>query len=125
MTFLKRLRFFGFGIILGSLLSVILFGPEKFSCAGYLPEGRVLAELQTKKWDNDSIISAKLKEHSMDNTFIKDSLLTQATINFEQSSPREKPCGMYSIYYPKKNARFHFTVSKCDSSAQIISFKKL
>ncbi len=125
MTFLKRLRFFGFGIILGSILSVIMFGPEKFSCSGYLPEGRVLAELQTKKWSNDSIISKELSHFNIDNEFIKDSILTLSSINFEESEPRKKPCSIYSVYYPKKNARFHFTISKCDSSAHIISAKKL
>lgn len=126
MNFTKRLRFFGIGLLLGTALSLILFGPEKFSCSGYLPEGRVLAELQTKKWENDSIISKELSSYGfVSNELVRDSLLPHASIDFNESEPRLEPCGQYSLYFPKDNAHLQLSVYKCDSTAYISSIKPL
>ncbi len=119
MTFAKRLRFFGLGIVLGTLLSLMLFGPERFSCSGYLPESRVLAELQTKKWEYDSAVFLKLKPFGIDSSNLKKTLLKNATIDFDKSEPRRKPCGKYVMYYPEDSAKISLQVLKCDSTAKI------
>ncbi len=119
MTFAKRLRFFGFGIVLGTLLSLMLFGPERFSCSGYLPESRVLAELETKKWENDSLIFQSLKPYGIDSATLKKTLLKNASIDFDKSEPRRKPCGKYLLLYPEDSAQISLEVIKCDSTASI------
>lgn len=119
MSFGRRLYFYLIGAILGSILSVLLFGPERFGCSGYLPNGRVLAELKTKHWQIDSTQLAKLSSLGYTKDDIKDSLLNDARINFEESQARLKPCGKYMIYFPAENSKFKMKVSKCDSTASI------
>ncbi len=125
MTFAKRLRFFGIGLSLGVLLSLAMFGPERFSCSGYLPESRVLAELETKKWSIALEAQEPLRVLGIDSVNVKQNLLPNAKINFEESEARLKPCGKYAIYYPKDSHFIKLFVLKCDSTAQIIQANQL
>lgn len=54
--------------------------------------------------------------------FLRDSIITEGEINFDQSKAQEKPCPKYKLYYPEKNSRYSIEFTKCDEG---VTFDKL
>ena len=54
MNFSKKIKFFSFGLLLGTFFLITFLNGKKLSC-NYGPESRVINNLKQKKWifDND------------------------------------------------------------------------
>lgn len=61
----------------------------------------------------------------IDETFIKDSIITNGEINFDKSKAQQKPCPKYVLFYPKTNPKYEVYFEKCDDKATFTNLKKL
>lgn len=114
MSFSKRLRLYLTGFFMGLVFIIFVFGNKVFSWS-YLPNDRVLAEIQTKplKFSNQSLESLKLKKISLN--FIKDTVLSKGKINFKKSNAQALPCPHYVLHYESLKVTF----TKCKDTVVI------
>lgn len=118
--FSYRFRYYSIGLVIG-IFFVFIFFSQRMRCSQFLPNGRVLAEIQTKNIIvKDSAIYTELKRGNKTYTAFLDSMLQFGDINFSESDPRKKPCGAYVLYY--KNYKLQLT--KCSKDVYLNKIEK-
>lgn len=118
--FSYRFRYYSIGLVLG-IFFVFIFFSQRMRCSQFLPNGRVLAEIQTKTIViKDSLIYKELKRNNQSYQPFLDSMLQFGKINFEESEPRKKPCGNYVLYYKGYKLRF----TKCSKDVFLNKIEK-
>ena len=122
---MRKLKFFMIGMIPGLLLVFFILNKKGASCSGYLPNSRVIAESLSKKPVYSADFSEAMAENNVDETFLKDSIMTEGNIDFDKSQAQKQPCPSYILYYPKKNPRFEITFEKCSAETTYQRFKKI
>ena len=122
---MRKIKFFGIGLVPGLLLMFFIFNKKGASCSGYLPNSRVIAETLSKEMVYSSAFSQEMEVQKIDEKFLKDSLITKGAIDFDQSQAQKKPCPEYVLNYPSKNPRFQIRFEKCEKEATFSSLKKL
>ena len=99
MAFLKRLGFYLAGLSLG-LIFLAFFLKKKSEETGvsfcYLPNCRVLKDLRTKTYEFSPDLQQRIQSNQLDTTGLG-LLFTEGSINFDESNPRNKPCGEYKL----------------------------
>lgn len=110
----KRLLFYAIGLGLGTVLAVFFvrgkYGGElpKFC---YLPNCRVLKELRSKPIS----VGAVGNSCALDSLKIEE-ILTEGTVRFRLSNPRNTPCGEYTV----DHQNYRLRVSNCRDSVHIL-----
>lgn len=122
---MRKLKLYLAGFIPGLLLVFFILNKKGASCSGYLPDSRVRAETLTKDIQYSSDFKNQMKELKINDQFIKDSILTEGTIDFDKSHAQKKPCPDYILYYPEKNPRYEISFEKCPEKATFITLKKI
>lgn len=122
---MRKLKFFLIGFLPGLLLVFFILNKKGASCSGYLPNSRVIAETLSKKMVYSPAFSQELMTLKIDSTFVKDSIITEGKIDFDQSNAQKKPCPEYTLLYPKKNSKYEVRFEKCKDDATFHSIKKL
>lgn len=121
---MRKFKFYLIGFIPG-LLVVLFFLNKKGASCSYFPNDRVRAETLTKKFNYSPTFQQQMKDFAVDEKLIKDSMLTQGSIDFDKSNAQAEPCPEYTLVYPKKNPRFELRFSKCKEDAKFNQLKKL
>lgn len=122
---MRKLKFFLIGLIPGLMLVFFILNKKGASCSGYLPNSRVIAETLSKKMIYTPDFSGQMKLNKIDEKFLKDSIITKGSIDFERSQAQKKPCPEYVLTYPKKNPKFEIGFEKCKENATFKTLKKL
>lgn len=122
---MRKLKFFAIGLVPGLLLVFFILNKKGASCSGYLPNSRVIAETLSKKMIYSPAFSAEMAQFKVKEKFLKDSIITNGTVDFDKSDAQKKPCPEYVLTYPKKNPRFEIGFAKCKDDATFNSLKKL
>lgn len=126
MTFGDRLKMYGLGFIAGCFLVVLFFG-RRNSCKdylpNYLPEGRVLQEVQAKPllYSNEAMKS--FEQLSLDTALFRAKMLPELDIDFDLSDQRAKPCGQYVSFYKDSLMDLRIEFEKCKEKTQILKVK--
>ncbi|MGZ5284901.1 MAG: hypothetical protein ACXWB4_04545, partial [Kaistella sp.] len=97
---MRKLKFFLIGLIPGLLLVFFILNKKGASCSGYLPNSRVIAETLSKEMVYSPAFSASMKDHKVDEKFLKDSIITKGEVDFDKSQAQKKPCPSYVLVYP-------------------------
>ena len=119
MTLLQRIGYYLGGFSIGLIILAFFLNGKKVSC-DYGPEARVLKNINTKKIVFSEAIIADLSAKKLDSTTIS-YLLKKGDVDFSKSTPREKPCGIYTIEGEYKDKEMLMTVQNCDSIATILN----
>ena len=122
---MRKLKFFLIGLIPGLMLVFFILNKKGASCSGYLPNSRVIAETLSKKMIYTPDFSGQMKLNKIDEKFLKDSIITKGSIDFERSQAQKKPCPEYLLTYPKKNPKYEIGFEKCKENATFKTLKKL
>ncbi|MDO5615096.1 MAG: hypothetical protein Q4G16_02820 [Cruoricaptor ignavus] len=122
---MRKLKFYLIGFIPGLMLVFFILNQKGASCSGYLPNSRVIAETLTKKMVYSDGFKTEMESLQIDETFVKDSILTKGEINFEKSNAQKEPCPDYLLFYPKKNPRFEISFEKCEEQVTFNTLKKI
>jgi len=119
MTLLQRIGYYLGGFSIGLIILAFFLNGKKVSC-DYGPEARVLKNINTKKIVFSEAIITDLSAKKIDSTTIS-YLLKKGDVDFSKSTPREKPCGIYTIEGEYKDKEMLMTVQNCDSIATILN----
>lgn len=122
---MKKIKFFLIGLVPGLIIVFFVLNKKGVSCSGYLPNSRVIAETLSKDFTYSESFKAEMNALKMNETFLKDSIITNGEIDFDRSHAQKKPCPDYLIFYPKKNPRYEVLFEKCGENTQLLSLKKL
>ena len=122
---MRKLKFFLIGLIPGLILVFFILNKKGASCSGYLPNSRVIAETLSKKMIYTPDFSGQMKLNKIDEKFLKDSIITKGSIDFERSQAQKKPCPEYLLTYPKKNPKYEIGFEKCKENATFKTLKKI
>ncbi len=122
---MRKLKFFLIGLVPGLLLVFFILNKKGASCSGYLPNSRVIAETLSKKPIYSAAFAQEMATENITEKFLKDSILTNGTIDFEKSNAQKMPCPSYILLYPKDQPRYEVEFDKCKDEATFSSLKKL
>lgn len=122
---MKKLKFFMIGLVPGLIIVFFVLNKKGVSCSGYLPNSRVIAETLSKDFEYSDQFTSEMNALKIDEKFLKDSIITNGKIDFDQSNAQKKPCPDYLLSYPEKNPSFEITFEKCEEKAVLLSLKKL
>lgn len=113
------------GLIPGLIIVFFILNKKGASCSGYLPNSRVIAETLSKDFTYSDQFKAEMVALNVNEKFLKDSIITKGTIDFDKSHAQKKPCPDYLLIYPKENPVYELTFEKCEEKATMTSLKKL
>lgn len=122
---MKKIKFFLIGLVPGLIIVFFVLNKKGVSCSGYLPNSRVIAETLSKDFKYSENFKAEMNALKINETFLKDSIITNGEVDFERSHAQKSPCPDYLIFYPKKNPRYEVSFEKCAENTQLLSLKKL
>ena len=122
---MRKLKFYLLGLIPGLILVFFILNKKGAKCTGYLPNSRVIAETLSKNFQFTPEFKTVMDTEKIDETFIKDSIITNGEINFDKSKAQQKPCPQYVLFYPKENPKYEVDFEKCDDKATFTNLKKL
>jgi hypothetical protein len=114
----RRLRFFGFGIILGCLVSYVMLIRGK-NLSFWMPSQRVLGKLSHSKLKITDTALCKMKCLHINETEIKQ-LLADGDVNFSESKVHDTKTPIY-IIQKDDNKNFRLTVASGDSLATVLN----
>ena len=113
------------GLIPGLLLVFFILNKKGASCSGYLPNSRVIAETLSKKPVYTPDFTKEMQASKIDEKFLRDSIITEGSVDFKKSNAQKTPCPTYVISYPETNPRYEVGFEKCKDSTTYTSLKKL
>jgi hypothetical protein len=117
MTFLRRLRLYGLGFALGLAIVYGMFGTR--SCT--TPNEMKMQELVFQHFELSQKAQCKLTCLKKNEALLKIEL-RHFEINYDVSSPRNKPCGEYFIQPKKEFAsqyNYALVMNDCDTITKI------
>lgn len=118
MTFWQRLRFYGIGFFLGSLIVFAMFGNR--SCVS--TNEMKMQELVYQRFELSEKAKCKLRCLKF-NEFLLKIEMRNFEVNYDLTDVHAKPCGQYLIQSKKDfKYKFNFVIQDCDSISKILDF---
>lgn len=121
---LRKLKFYFIGLIPGLLIVFFILNQKGARCTGYLPNSRVIAETLSKKFQYSEKFKNQMRGFGVSEEFLKDSIITNGEIDFDNSHPQAKPCPDYYLVYPEKKPKYKVIFKKCKDTAYFESLEK-
>jgi len=121
MSFIQRIGYYLVGLSIGLVVLAFFFNGKKTSCS-YGPNSRVLKEINSKHIIFQENVMTLITNHAVDSSEIYHAL-KQGNIIFSESTPRKKPCGIYTIRHKKETKTWQLTVKNCDSTTIVTQLK--
>lgn len=113
---MRKLKFYLIGLSLGLIFVFLILNEKNASCS-YFPNDRVIAETLTKEFQYEKRFTAEMRALQLNETFVKDSILSQGKIDFDRSNAQKTPCPEYLIFYPSKKPKYEMLFEKCKDTA--------
>lgn len=120
----RRFLFYGVGLAMGLVITKFI-AKQKGAEFTYLPEGRVIKNLKTKKIVfhekmNCYFDHADFTENQFENLFEEADL----EVVFSESEAQKEPYAWYQLYADYQGKSYGFVVENQDSIIQVQSFKE-
>ncbi len=126
MGFLKRLGWYLFGLSIG-LIFLMFFLKKKSEETGvdfcYLPNCRVLKDMQSKKLVLSDKAAEQLAQLDLDTLAVK-SFLTDGSVDFSQSDTKAKPCKYYIVSKEIDAKEMQMAFSNCEDLVTLVEIIK-
>lgn len=113
---MRRLKFYLIGFVPGILFLLLILNKKGVGCSGYLPNSRVIAETLSKKFVYSNDFQIKMKELNIDEKYLRDSIIIDGEINFEQSKAQKDPCPEYLL----QSKKYQIYFKKCKKEVEFI-----
>ncbi|MCK5815117.1 MAG: DUF4258 domain-containing protein [Flavobacteriaceae bacterium] len=117
MNLFQRITYYGIGLIVGSVFVYFVWG-KKGATFDYFPNARVLKDIKNDVREFSPEALEQMKSLELDSASIS-SILSNGSVDFKNSSPREKPCKMYVVDSESEKNVITLTIKKCDSISTI------
>lgn len=121
MKLIQRIGYYLGGFSLGLIILAFFLNGKKTSCS-YGPDARVLKNINSKTIVYNAVISELISNHVIDSIGIR-TILKKGDINFSDSDPRHKPCGVYAVEGELDEKEVVLTVENCADTATITNLQ--
>lgn len=122
MPIFKKLLFYLFGVGLGILAVMFIFGDRDFGCS-YFPNDRVLSDLRKKDLQIPMEIEEQMNMEGLDTNDIN-AMLLEGDIDFGEVERGLGSCKNYWISLERdQKKQFAALFKNCDSTATLIEIK--
>ncbi|WP_147676915.1 DUF4258 domain-containing protein [Algibacter pacificus] len=121
MKLIQRIGYYLGGFSMGLIILAFFLNGKKTSCS-YGPDARVLKNINSKTIVYNSVISEFISNNVIDSMGIR-SILKKGDINFSESDPRHKPCGVYLVEGELNEKDIILTVENCADTATITNLQ--
>lgn len=122
MTFKQRLPYFLVGLTIGIILVVFVFG-KKGASFDYLPNARVLKDINKKERLYSNQAMSDLATHQLDTAQVS-LILKTGDVDFSKKEKLENGCTSYVISGKEEMENVTLKVTNCESSATVESIIK-
>ena len=119
MTFKQRLPYFLVGLTIGIFLVIFVFG-KKGASFDYLPNARVLKDINKKERVYSNQALADLEVHQLDTAQVS-LILKTGNVNFSKKEKLENGCTSYLITGKKELETVTLKISNCERTATVES----
>src|SRR3972149_467530 len=121
-AFLRRLKFYGFGVVLGlALVYVLLLRGRDFGF--WTPENRVLEKIRKTELLFTNNAECMMQCLNISRGEIKHIIDSTAIVNFDESNVHTAECPIYLLEDLDKY-EVQFLVQSCDSTSTILNITK-
>lgn len=121
----RKLRFFLTGLIPGLIFVFFVLNRKGVQCSGYLPNSRVLTQLQSLPIRFAPHLQAQVKQMNLDEKLLKSELLSIGEVDFDSSHIREVDCPEYHIQTPKQKPKYRLVIVRCENEATLTSIQEI
>ncbi|MCL5127840.1 DUF4258 domain-containing protein [Algibacter sp. L4_22] len=121
MKLIQRIGYYLGGFSIGLIILAFFLNGKKASCS-YGPDARVLKNINSKKIIYNDVIFEYISDNIIDSTEIR-RILKKGDINFSDSDPRHKPCGIYLVEGEFDEKDIVITVENCEDTATVTDLK--
>ncbi|WP_158850002.1 DUF4258 domain-containing protein [Algibacter sp. L1A34] len=121
MKLIQRIGYYLGGFSIGLIILAFFLNGKKASCS-YGPDARVLKNINSKKIIYNDVIFEYISHNIIDSTEIR-RILKKGDINFSDSDPRHKPCGIYLVEGEFDEKDIVITVENCEDTATVTDLK--
>lgn len=122
MNFTKRLQLYLLGVGIGIFIVYFFFKDRKLDA--WLPEGRVLEQIERSRVTADPLASCQLNCLNLPLKIIQQNIL-EGDVHFDESDTRKEPCPVYSIDIPAENmSPFKIWIEVCRDHAKLLSIEQ-
>ena len=121
MKLIQRIGYYLGGFSIGLIILAFFLNGKKASCS-YGPDARVLKNINSKKIIYNDVIFEYISDNNIDSTEIR-RILKKGDINFSDSDPRHKPCGIYLVEGEFDEKDIVITVENCEDTATVTDLK--
>jgi hypothetical protein len=115
--FYRRLRFYGFGFLLGCLLVSVLFKGR--SCM--MPSSVKLEELAHQHLEYTKHGECRMKCRNINEEEVK-AVLKSGKINYDKSNVHDTPCGTYAVEGNTADGQnIRVVIADCDTISRVVT----
>jgi hypothetical protein len=116
MDFLRRLKFFGFGFVLGMIILLYVLGRRGCKSINHMKVDELISQYTI--WSDKAKCKREALGLSADTTYYK--TLTKMRVNYNKSDVRATPCGIYRLEpIHRDSIPFELTICDCDTISRI------
>jgi len=120
MSFFKRLTYYSFGFLIGTIILSFIFSGKKTTC-NYSPNDRVIADISKKSLKgNFKINETDLIDSTRFFKFIK-----SAKVNFSQSDTKVDSCKIYTLSGYENGINKNLKLKNCKRNIIILEFNNI
>ena len=121
-SFLRRLKFYGFGVVLGlALVYVLLIRGRDFGF--WTPQNRVLEKIRKTELLFTNNAECMMQCLNISKGEIRKVIDSLGVVNFDQSNVHTSSCHIYMVE-DKDRYEMQFLVESCDSTSTILNVSK-
>lgn len=117
MNLKKRFFLYGFGFAVGALVVLFIWNKKEASF-DYMPDTRVLKNIQSKTINYSQHSKVSLTAYSLDSISIS-SMIQNGNVDFKKSNTKLDSCKIYWINTNYKYHNWSLIIENCDSIATI------
>ena len=123
MNFFTRFGKFLIGFLIGSLfVYFFLFRDHKRDLKGWLPQERIIQEIQKEELTISQLAACQLKCLGLLKEDFED-LIKEGKVKFAESHVRKEPCPVYLIESAYKERTASFEIEKCKDLITLIEIE--
>ncbi|MDP2088375.1 MAG: DUF4258 domain-containing protein [Flavobacteriaceae bacterium] len=117
MDLKKRFFLYGFGFAIGALVVLFIWN-KKDASFDYMPDARVLKNIQSKTVKTSNSAYLILIAHQIDSLSLSN-MIKNGDVDFKKSNTETKPCKTYWINTSFNEEKWSLIIQNCDSIATI------
>lgn len=116
MNFLTRLKFYGFGFVIGLIILMVIMSKKGCRSVNHMKVDELIS--QYTEWSPKAKCKRTALGLDVDTVYFK--TMSKYRVNYAKSDVHKEPCGIYRLEpLNPDSAKFEITICDCDTTSKI------